>query len=356
MTAQTTVSFRLLILVCSVAGGWVTNLLGVPLAWLIGSMIVSGVFAFLGARFDFRRLRPPGLVVLGLALGQSFTPVILAEILRNLPIITICGLGALCSGIVLTRVFTSLAGTDPKTGFFCAIPGGVVLMAVQAQHAGASERHVVLAQTVRLMIVVLIYPVLIALFLPAHAEQAVRLSPLTMFPPLADAWKVVAFSLFAWFLAYSARRSFIPNPWMIVPCLLAIVLGGFDLQPVEMPHGLVAVCQIILGVSLGAQMTPDFILGSRKLLAASVISTVLLTVILVPSAWFIAYLFDFDRGAVLLGMSPGGMPEMTVAAKSIGVAVPLVLSFHLVRILIGNLLIQQIWWVSCRLRWITASG
>jgi membrane AbrB-like protein len=319
-------------------------------------MVVSGVFAFCGYRFDFRNLRPPGLVVLGLALGQSFTPSILAEILRNLPIITVCGLGALCSGIYLTRVFTSVGNVDAKTGFFCAIPGGVVLMAVQAQHAGASERHVVLAQTVRLMIVVLTYPILIALFFPAHAQHAVQMTPLTMLPPIADVWKVVAYSVVAGLLAYSARRTFIPNPWMIVPCLLAIVLGGLDLRPTEMPIGLVAVCQIILGVSLGAQMTPEFILGSRRLLIASAISTVALTLFLAPSAWLIAYLFGFDKGAVLLGMSPGGMPEMTVAAKSIGVAVPLVLSFHLVRVLIGNVLIQQIWWLSNRIGWIPASS
>lgn len=356
MNTSANVLFRLLILVCAVLGGWAANRVGVPLAWLIGSMLASGIFAFFGARFDFRKLRPPGLVVLGLSLGQTFTPTILAEILRNLPIIAVCSLGALCSGIVLTRIFTSFAGLDPKTAFYCALPGGVVLMAVQAQHAGASEKHVVLAQTIRLMIVVLIYPLLIALLLPDHSQHAISLSTASLLPALPDAWKVAALFMSAWFAAHWARKSFIPNPWMIVPCLIAIVLGGLDLQPAAMPSGLIAVCQIILGVSLGAQMTRDFILGSRKLLIASTISTLFLTAMLVPAAWLIASIFGFDKGAVLLGMSPGGMPEMTVAAKTIGVAVPLVLSFHLVRILIGNLLIKQIWWASCRLRWVAASG
>ncbi|AYD04827.1 AbrB family transcriptional regulator [Neorhizobium sp. NCHU2750] len=354
MNTPANLLFRLLVLTCAVLGGWVTNRIGIPLAWLIGSMVASGIFAFFGARLDFRKLRPPGLIVLGLSLGQTFTPAILEQMLRNLPIIAICSLGALCSGIVMTRIFSSLAGLDAKTAFYCALPGGVVLMSVQAQHAGASEKHVVLAQTVRLMIVVLVYPMLIAMVLPGHTAQSISLTPSALLPPLADAWKVLGFVVVAWALAYWARKSFIPNPWMIVPCMLAILLGGFDLQPAEMPHGLVAVCQIILGVSLGAQMTPDFIRGSSRLLLASAVSTLLLSAILAPAALFIAYLFDFDHGAVLLGMSPGGMPEMTVAAKTIGVAVPLVLSFHLVRILIGNLLIQQIWWLSCRLRWVTA--
>jgi membrane AbrB-like protein len=343
---------RALILACSVAGGWIANFLGMPLAWLIGALIVSGIFAFCGVRFDFKALRPYGLVVLGLSLGQSFTPAILTHILHNLPIIALCALGTLCSGILVAPLFSSFARTDPKTAFFCGVPGGVVLMAIQAQRGGASEKHVVLAQTVRLVMVVLIYPVVITFLVPTHAGQALQAAASAAFH-LADIWKVVAFVAVGLLLAFMVRKSFVPNPWMIIPCFMAIALAAIDMQPVRMPHGLVAVCQIILGVSLGAQMTPQFILGSRKLLMASILSSALLTVMLVPSALLIAYLFGFDVAAVLLGMSPGGMPEMTVAATSIGAAVPLVLSFHLVRVLIGNVLIEPIWWVVCRIGWMS---
>ncbi|HEY0212974.1 MAG TPA: AbrB family transcriptional regulator [Paenirhodobacter sp.] len=336
-----------LMLLFATLGGCGASLIGMPLAWLIGALVVSGAFAFCGVSFNFARIRPYGLVVLGLALGQSFTPTILADIVRNLPLIGFCALVTLCAGFPVARLFTGMAGTDPKTAFFCAVPGGVVLMAVQAQRSGASERHVVLAQTVRLVMVVMIYPVLIALLTPAHA-LTVATGGAVALPP-GDGWKLAALVVVSTALAYVVRRTFIPNPWMIVPCFLAIGLAQFDLQPAHMPEGAVMVCQVILGASLGAQMTRGFILGSRKLLTASVLSALMLTVLLVPFALVVAYVSGLDVAAVLLGMAPGGMPEMTVAAKAMGVAVPLVLSFHLVRILIGNLLIEPVWWLAQRL-------
>ncbi len=46
---------------------------------------------------------------------------------------------------------------------------------------------------------------------------------------------------------------------------------------------------------------------------------------------------------MVLGLAPGGMPEMTVTAKALDLAVPLVLAFHLVRTLVCNLFLGAIW-------------
>lgn len=340
----------LIILAAATAGGWAADRMGMPLAWIIGALVVSTGFAFAGVRVNFHGIRQYGLVVLGLALGQSFTPAILVQIAAVLPVILACGLATLATGLPVARLFTRMAGVDPNTAFFCAVPGGVVLMAVQAHRAGASEPQVVLAQTVRLVIVVLIYPVLISWFVPDHAQAADAAALRAAWVP-ADMLGLGLFLLGGVVIAHLGRRSFLPNPWMIGPCLFAIALIGVGWAPAPLPHELVILCQVILGVSLGSQMTPDFVLGSRRLLAVSVLSSLLLTLILVPAALIVAGVMDLPAGAVLLGMAPGGMPEMTVAAKAIGTAVPLVLSFHLTRILIGNLLIEPFWWMARRRGW-----
>ncbi|WP_339114944.1 AbrB family transcriptional regulator [Thioclava sp. GXIMD2076] len=340
----------LLVLTAAGGGGALATAAHIPLGWLIGALLVSTGFTLAGMTIRIDRIRAYGLVVLGLSLGQSFTPEIMAQLIAYLPLILACGLFTLLSGLLFTGLFTKGAELDASTAFFCTIPGGVVLMAVQAQRAGASEAHLVLAQTVRLGVVVLSYPVLLHVFLPDHTRDAVAaaVGGTQAYTPADLLW--VALLLAGGVgVAHLARRSFLPNPWMIAPCLFAIALQQTDLDPVTLPHWIVTVCQIILGVSLGARMVPDFLRRSLRLVVVSAVSTLCLTVLLVLAALAMARISTMDEAALLFGMSPGGMPEMTVAARAMGVSVPLVLSFHLTRILLANLMLEPFWHILSRL-------
>lgn len=332
-------------------GGALADGLGLPLAWLIGPLLVSAGFALVGVQATCTRLRAGGLVVLGLALGQSFTPQILAQVAMSLPVIVLCSLVTLGLGLPMMRLFTRHARLSPDTAFFAAVPGGVVLMAIQASRVGASEQHVVLAQSLRLVVVVLIYPALIVWLVPHHGDSGAAQAALSQPLGWPDLPALAAFVVAGFAIALAMRRTFLPNPWMIAPCLLAIAVTAIDLPVAGLPHGLITLCQIILGVSLGARMTRGFLFGSGRLALVSVASSLLLTLLLVPVALLVAHFMGYEPGAVLLGMSPGGMPEMTVAARAIGTDVPLVLSFHLTRILIGNLLLEPFWrWAGGRHR------
>lgn len=324
--------------------GWGASAAGLPLAWMIGAMTAAAGFAMAGHPPAFRRARPITLVVLGLALGESFTPQILAWIGANLPVIALCAAATLASGLPMAGLFRRMAGLDRATAFFCAVPGGVVLMAVQARRAGASEPHVTLAQTVRLVLVVMIYAVLIALVAPGHAAALPDVAP----PALTDLPAMALLLAAGVGAALLARRLNVPNPWMLAPCVMTIALIGLGATPPPLPHAMVTLCQIVLGLTLGAQMTPDFLRGSGRLLRASVVSTLALSAIAAPASLLVAHLAGYGPVDALLGMSPGGMPEMTVAARSIGAAVPLVLSFHLARILICNLLLEPFWRLTRR--------
>jgi uncharacterized protein len=78
----------------------------------------------------------------------------------------LAGVAAILSGLVVARLFTRLAGVDARTGFFCAVPGGATVMAMLAQAAGASVATVTLAQTMRVLVVVLSVPPLLGWLAP----------------------------------------------------------------------------------------------------------------------------------------------------------------------------------------------
>ena len=66
-------------------------------------------------------------------------------------------------------------------------------------------------------------------------------------------------------------------------------------------------------------------------------------------AFALTWISGLPLAASILGMAPGGMPEMTITAKALEVGVPLVLGFHLVRTLICNVFVEPIWRLARRI-------
>jgi membrane AbrB-like protein len=333
-------------LLAATAGGALFWLLHIPLPWMLGAMIATGVLAWFERAAIPAPARPAGLLVLGLGLGQTFTRPVIEAVAMALPWLILGAIVSILSGIVLARPFARLAGADPKTGYFAAVPGGVVVMAVLAQRAGVSVAAVTLAQTIRVMSVVLLVPPLITWFAPhGGAGLFVTERPAVALPGLA------ALLVAGLAVALGMRRLNFANPWMLGPCGMVILLSAFGVLPSGVPAWMIDAAQIGMGSSLGQRMTRGFILSSRRLVISSAINTVTLSALLASLAVMLATLAGLPVAAVILGMAPGGMPEMTITAKALEVGVPLVLGFHLVRQVACNLLVGPIWSLAQRFRW-----
>lgn len=337
---------HLLTLAAALTGGAICHLLAVPLAWMIGAMTGTALLAWFRPVAVNAQARPAALIVLGLAFGQTFSGPVLGALLQALPVILLAGLLSIAAGVAAVPIFTRLAGVDPRTGYFAAVPGGVIVMVVLAQRVGAPLAPVTLAQTVRVVIVVLAIPPLLTAFAPLGDSTAF------LAPRLALDWVGLAGMLAVGFLAALAlRRTGIANPWMIGPCLLAITAAAFDALPSSVPTVLVDAAQVAMGATLGQRLTREFLLSSRRLLWASIISALVLCVVCLALGAGLGWASGLPVGAVMLGMAPGGMPEMGITAKTLELAVPLVLGFHLARTLMCNFLIGPVWTLMNRVGW-----
>ena len=329
-------------------GGFVAYLLHVPLAWMIGAMVATGCIAWHRPPAIPPVARPAALLVLGLALGQSFTAPVIAAVAGAFPVILLAGILSILAGLLVGPILVRMGGLDQRTAFFAGVPGGIVVMVVLAARAGVSIAPVTLSQTMRLIVVVVVFPPLLALLasgLPPDTAFAASRPPV-WWPGLAGLAAVGAA------IAWAGQRAGFANPWMFGPCLMAIGLSAMGMLPSGVWMPLVDAAQVALGATLGAKLTRDFILGSRRLAIASMVSAIALSVLLGTIALGLAWLSGLPVAAVVLGMAPGGMPEMAVTAKALDLAVPLVLGFHLTRTLLCNLIVGPLWrvveWVHNR--------
>lgn len=315
-------------------GGAALHAAQVPLAWMIGAMLATAAVGWNHTATVPGWLRPAALMTLGLGLGTTFSGPVLAAVVSALPLLLLAGTLSIACGWLVAPLFTRLAGIEPRTAFYCAVPGGVVVMAVLAQRAGAAVAPVTLAQTLRLVVVVLLFPPLLGWF-GAHGDAGAFA---TMRPPVSLPGLAALFAA-GGAVAWALARGGFANPWMLGPCAVAIALAATDQLPSSLPGALVDAAQLGMGASLGTRLSRGFLLASRRLALASIASAAALSLLLALLAAGLAALSGLPLTAVVLGMAPGGMPEMALTAKALEMAVPLVLGFHLVRTLLANVLV-----------------
>ena len=341
--ASPSIARYLLTALLATAGGALFWLLQIPLAWMLGAMAATGALAWTERAAVWRPTRPAALILLGLGLGQTFTAPVMAAVGLALPWLVAAAVLSVVVGAAATALFARMAGTDAETGYYASVPGGVVLMAVLAQRAGVSVPAVTLAQTIRVMLVVVIVPPLVTWLAPRGGAGAFLTErPEVWLPGLA---LMVAGGVG---VALLVARTGLANPWMLGPCGFVIAVSAVGVLPSGVPVWMVDAAQVGMGMALGQRMSRRFLLSSRRLALASVATTLLLVAVMAVLAVGMAWVSGLPVGAAQLGMAPGGMPEMTITAKALELGVPLVLGFHLVRTLLCNLFVMPAWRLAVR--------
>lgn len=326
-------------LLLAVMAGAVLDAVGLPLGWMVGAMMATAYLGWRDAAAVPRAVHPVGLMILGLALGQSFTPPVLGAVAGALPAILAGGTLSILAGFAVAPLYRRIAGSDARTAYYAAVPGGIVTMAVLAQRAGAQVGAVTVSQTIRMACVVLIFPPLVAIFAEGGRDAAFSAA----LPPLD--WGGLALLLAgAAVVALAGTQAGLANAAMLAPCLLAMALSGSGALPSAVPLWLVDVAQLAMGASLGLRLTPRALAGGpRRQAMAGLACALAISALLGGLGLGLGWLAGLPPVAVMLGMAPGGMPEMAVTAKALDLAVPLVLGFHLVRTVLCNLLVGPLW-------------
>jgi membrane AbrB-like protein len=317
-----------LTLLFGLAGALGALWLNIPVPWMIGPVTATALLQLSGLDLSVPPpARPFGQWAIGTGLGLYFTPVVFAELLHYAPAILVGATFALILGTLTGRVLAKLAGIDAGTAYFAAMPGGASEMVNLAERFGSRVDRVAAAHSLRIILVVLVVPAAFVLSgvhgfdnrgLAHHSYNPMGLLALAL---------ASAAGAMAW------RRLNQPNPWVVGPLLVVAALTGAGVELSSLPHAISAVGQLCIGVSLGCRFTPEFFRTAPRFVAAVMITTVGMLVIAAGFGALLGWLSGLPIAPVVLGTAPGGIAEMCITAQALQLGVPLVTSFHVIRML-----------------------
>lgn len=304
--------------------------LRLPLPWFLGSMSLVLVAAVVGLPTGRPTLlTTPVRALLGFAIGASFTPALFARagemglsLLLVIPLI-----------LLVTQAgswfFERVAGMNPPTAYFSAVPGGVTDVVSMADDLGADTRAITLAHSTRIVIIVFALPLCFQWILHLDIANAVAPVQTPAGQGLGDLALIAAISALGWF---AATRAGLAGAALVGPMFLSAIVHLAGLTTAKVPGTLMNVAQITLGVLLGCQFKGLTVREFVSVVTKAAAYSVFLLVAALAAALLSRWMTGAAMAPALLAFTPGGQNELLLLAFLLGLDVPFVALHHLMRL------------------------
>lgn len=311
---------------CGLVAAWARF----PLPWMIGAMAFAAAL-----RLSDRPVRIParsraiGQVLVASSVGLSFTPEAVGAVAALLVPMVGAAVATIALGFVAAACLIRLARVDVITACLASIPMGPVESANLAGRHGVPAGPVIFAQTLRIMLlVVLIPPVMVALDGGVRNPVAVLSGlPWTTGGALLLAGAGLAGSLLA-------RAVGLANPFFVGSAGGAALAAALSLPITAYPYPVLVIAQVFLGVWLGAVFDRDLLRRAGGFIPAALLASLLLIALCAGMGVALAWLTGVPWRVMVLATAPGSVTEMALTAKILQEGLAIVTAFHLVRIFV----------------------
>jgi len=301
--------------------------LRLPLPWMIGPLAAMACCNFAGTALRAPRGgREFGQIVIGTALGLYFTPLVAREVISYWPLLLLAGLFAVALGACAGWILSHAAGIDRTTAFFASVAGGAAEMTLLGERYGARPDHVALAQSLRILAVVIVVPFALT-YSGAHGSEIFQATAL----PVSWGNLVLLLGIAA-LAAFALNATGMPNAFMFGPLAVVIALTIGEVHFSSMPTPLSNTAQVLLGCALGARFQRRSLQSAPRFLGGVLLSVAIAMAVAAAFAAVLAWLSGLPIASLILATAPGGIAEMCITAKVLQLGVPLVTAAHVTRV------------------------
>lgn len=311
-------------LVACLAGGALFWAIGVPAPWLTGAAVAGAALALTGLTpWLPARLLDAALLVLGVSLGSSVGPDLLAAIERwPLSLLMLLVTVPLIVGAA-QQTLTRFYSWERREAFLASVPGALSYTLAVAMHEGLDVRPIAIAQSVRLMAIVLLVPLFFGSTTP-HIVVAV---------PTEQPLEVLALLGGGLISGLLLQRIGTPVALMMGGLLFSCIAHGTGAASTAMPAWLLAPAIVVIGANVGARFGGSDPKVLATLLAPALASTAVTFVTAAIAAIVTAELLQLPMLQVLLAFAPGGLDSVAVLVFTLKLDAAYVTIHQLVRFL-----------------------
>lgn len=330
-------------LAIALIGAVLANYLNIPLPWLLGPLLAALFMGSLGKPLSCHpHWRKGGQIIIGMALGLYFTPALVQAISAYWGFILLGILWSLVLGTLLAVMQYHINALDWATAWFSSAIGSASEMVNIAEQYNAQVDKVVAAHSLRIIILVVLIPIFMGFYFQIDWTTLVVLET-----ERYGFIQVILLSVLALYAGKLFQYFNLLNAWILGPLTIIGFFSFVGFLPLRFPDWFIALGQLCIGWSLGSKFPFSFLKNNKKFIGLTFLFNLFALGLSIIFALVLFYLSDADAKILILGLSPGGIAEMSLMAKVIGLAVPIVVAFQLSR-LIFVILTTRFFYLSSR--------
>ncbi|MEI5666439.1 AbrB family transcriptional regulator [Bosea sp. CCNWLW174] len=337
-----TLSREAAVIACAAVGGTLFTLLGVPAAWLSGSMLVVSIFGITRPLPDLRRpWFDSTMVMSGALIGSAATPEALAATARYPGSLLVLVVGLLAIMLATGAYLRFVARWSWIDSLLAAAPGALSAVISVAQDKGANIGRIAAIQLFRILVLVAV--------LPSIMKLSSGGTPLSLPPPVAiasvgDLALLLGSGLVTGLIF---ERIGITAPFILGATLASAVLHGTGLVHGTMPPEIAIAVMVMLGAAMGGRVSNLKRGEIAALFPLAIGGFVVSMAVAFAFAWPAAWLAGVPYASAMAAFAPGGLEAMAMLAFAMGLDPLYVGAHHLTRfMLLGLLMPFLVGWVQ----------
>lgn len=317
-----------------------------------GSLLGSIAFTALGNWIGLPGTELPPLYVTslqalaGCLVGASITREALAGIRKLLLPVLVNAVMVMGACAFLTWLFVQYFGWSGKSAWLAVAPARMQEMIIFASSIGADAQSVAVTQIVRLVAVIAVTPLLLRLAdrrrtarVTANGPTPRPASPLPVSPPppatvRGKAGATIKVLLCGGVGGYLGGLTHIPCGILLGSMLFVGGANLIGLGVTYLPKKISFLLQVMAGILLGLQVTPESIGAIGGILPIVLINTTTLIGISIFSAFTLRTVFGWDPALSWLAAAPARLSDMLIIGAGMNAPCENIVAVHLLRILL----------------------
>ncbi len=317
------------VILISIPGAVVAEYFNIPLAWMLGPMIVTSIAALAGLRVVMPKIALNSiLIILGLHIGNYIDQNLFNLMINWIWTSVIMLIYIIICILIVSKYLQKFSGYGEKASIFSAAPGALGPLMILAENEKTNLSQVATSHLIRLIIIITVIPFIIVNNIGSEGLL------LDQFDYLGQNHLNLIFLIIAsLFFIYVFDKIKVPAALLSGTLFASGLLQITEIASYKLPETSINFCLLILGASVGCRFAEKTIKEIANNSLHSIVATTILVLLGLFAAYIATFFVETNILTLILSFSPGGIYEVAVIAIAFDLDPDFVAFHHIIRLL-----------------------
>ena len=318
-----------LVILISIPSAIVANYFNIPLAWMLGPMIITSVAALSGLKVKMPKLALSSiLIILGLHIGNYIDQNLFNQMINWIWTSLIMFIYIIVCILVVSKYLQRYSGYVQKASIFSAAPGALGPLMILAEHEKTDLSQVATSHLIRLIIIITVIPFIIVNNTNTEILILDEFNYMTQ-----NHFNLIILIITSLTFIFIFDKIKIPAALLSGTLFASGLLQITDVASYKLPDASINFCLLILGASVGCRFSEKTVKEIANNSFHGLVATTILVLLGFLAAYVSTFFVDTNFLTLILSFSPGGIYEVAVIAIAYDLEPDFVAFHHIIRLL-----------------------